>query len=150
MRRREFITLVGGAAAWPVVASAQQTERMRRVGLLSGLAADGSDQLGQIIVATFSQALQQLGWIDGRNVRIDHRSIGGNAEDARKSASELVALGPDVLVATGGAVLALCFKRPEASRSCSQMSPIQSARALSKVFHARVATPQVFCSSNIA
>ena len=83
---------------------------MRRVGVLSGLAADGSDQLGQIIVATFSQALQQLGWIDGRNVRIDHRSIGGNAEDARKSAMELVAFGPDVLVATGGASIGPLFQ----------------------------------------
>jgi putative ABC transport system substrate-binding protein len=87
MRRREFITLVGGAAVtWPIAARAQQVDRMRRVGVLSGLAADGSDQLGQSIVATFSQALQQLGWIDGRNVRIDQRSIGASAEDARNHA----------------------------------------------------------------
>jgi len=110
MRRRDFILLVGGAAAWPFAAHAQQADRMRRVGILSGLAADGSDQLGQTNVATFSQALQQLGWIDGRNVRIDHRSIGSNAEDARKSATELVALGPDVLVATGGASIGPLFK----------------------------------------
>jgi putative ABC transport system substrate-binding protein len=80
MRRRDFILLVGGAAARPIAAHAQQADRMRRVGILSGLAADGSDQLGQTNVATFSQALQQLGWIDGRNVRIDHRSIGGLAD----------------------------------------------------------------------
>ena len=111
MRRREFITLVGGAAVtWPIAAHAQQVDRMRRVGVLSGLAADGSDQLGQSIVATFSQALQQLGWIDGRNVRIDQRSIGGNAEDARKHAMELVALGPDALVATGGASIGSLFQ----------------------------------------
>jgi putative ABC transport system substrate-binding protein len=110
MRRREFIIVFGGAIAWPIAARAQQVDRMRRVGVLSGLAADGSDQLGQIIVATFSQALQQLGWIDGRNVRIDQRSIGGNAEDARRHAMELVALGPDVLVATGGASIGPLFQ----------------------------------------
>jgi ABC-type uncharacterized transport system substrate-binding protein len=110
MRRRDFLGAVVGSATWPIAARAQQVDRMRRVGVLSGLAADGSDQLGQIIVATFSQALQQLGWIDGRNVRIDHRSIGGNAEDARKSAMELVALGPDVLVATGGASIGPLFQ----------------------------------------
>jgi|KBSMisStandDraft_5_1062788.scaffolds.fasta_scaffold350586_1 putative ABC transport system substrate-binding protein len=110
MRRRDFLGVVVGSAAWPIAAHAQQVDRMRRVGILSGLAADGSDQLGQTNVATFSQALQQLGWIDGRNVRIDHRSIGGNAEDARKSATELVALGPDVLVATGGASIGPLFQ----------------------------------------
>ena len=110
MRRRDFLGAVVGSATWPIAVRAQQVDRMRRVGVLSGLAADGSDQLGQIIVATFSQALQQLGWIDGRNVRIDHRSIGGNAADARKYAMELVALGPDVLVATGGASIGPLFQ----------------------------------------
>ena len=111
MKRRQFITLLGGAAVgWPLTARAQQVDRMRRVGVLSGLAADGSDQLGQSIVATFSQALQQLGWIDGRNVRIDQRSIGASAEDSRNHAMELVALGPDVLVATGGASIGPLFQ----------------------------------------
>ena len=90
MRRRDFLGAVVGSATWPIAARAQQADRMRRVGVLSGLAADGSDQLGQIIVATFSQALQQLGWIDGRNVRIDYRLGGGNAEDLRKYAADLL------------------------------------------------------------
>jgi putative tryptophan/tyrosine transport system substrate-binding protein len=109
MRRRDFIKAIAGSAAvWPFTVRAQQSDRMRRVGVLFGLAAD--DQLGQIIVATFSQALQQLGWIDGRNVRIDYRWSGGNAEDARKHATELVTLGPDVLIATGGASIGPLFQ----------------------------------------
>ena len=71
MRRREFITLLGGAAAaWPLAARAQQSERMRRIGVLAGLAAD--DPEGQARLAAFLQGLQQLGWTDGRNVRIDY------------------------------------------------------------------------------
>ena len=95
MRRREFITLVGGAAAtvaWLPLARAQQGERMRRIGVLFGLPAD--DPQGKAIIAVFLQALQQLGWTDGRNVRIDIRSAAGNVDDARKYAAELVALAP--------------------------------------------------------
>ena len=93
MRRREFITLLGGAAAaWPLAAQAQQGERMRRIGMLSGLAADNPE--GQARFAAFAQGLQQLGWTDGRNVRIDIRSAAGNVDDARKYAAELVALAP--------------------------------------------------------
>jgi putative tryptophan/tyrosine transport system substrate-binding protein len=99
--RREFITLLGGAAAWPVVARAQQGERMRRVGVLvGGAAADRSD------IAAFQQALQQLGWIDGRNVRIDYRFGLGNAAHVRSYTTELVALAPDVILAAGASVLA--------------------------------------------
>src|SRR5215831_12994715 len=99
MRRREFITLLGGAAAagWPLAARAQQGERMRRVGVLLGLVAD--DPEGQARLARYQQALQQLGWIEGRNLRIDIRWGGGNADEVRKYAAELVALGPDVIVA---------------------------------------------------
>ena len=71
MKRREFITLLGGAAAWPLVARAQQAERMRRIGVLSNLGAD--DEEGQTRNAAFLQALQELGWTVGRNVRIDYR-----------------------------------------------------------------------------
>jgi putative ABC transport system substrate-binding protein len=110
MRRREVIAGLGGlAAGWPLVARAQQQpERMRRIGVLFGLAA--GDTEGQAIVATLRQTLQRLGWIDGRNVRIDVRWSGGNAENARKNATELVALGPDVLVATGGASIGPLFQ----------------------------------------
>jgi putative tryptophan/tyrosine transport system substrate-binding protein len=104
MRRREFITLVGGAAAaWPLAARAQQPERMRRIGVLRG-GGTADDPEGQARHAAFLQALQQLGWIDGRNVRIDTRWPAGNAADARKFAAELVALAPDAILATGASV----------------------------------------------
>ncbi len=101
MRRREFITLVSGAAAWPFAARAQQGERMRRIGVLIPNAEDDPD--AQARHAAFLQGLQQLGWIDGRNVRIDTRWSAGNAADTRKYAAELVALAPDVILAVGSA-----------------------------------------------
>src|SRR6266436_7498335 len=103
MRRREFITLLGGAAAWPLAARAQQAERVRRIGVRMYLAAD--DAQGQGRLAAFTQAMKQLGWSDGRNLRIDTRWA--NADDIRKHAAELAALAPDVLVAgTGTATVA--------------------------------------------
>ena len=100
MKRREFITLLGGAAAaWPVVARAQQAERMRRIGVLLGSAADDPDT--RYASRHSSRRLQQLGWTDGRNVRIDHRWAAGNADNYRKYAAELVALAPDVILAPG-------------------------------------------------
>jgi putative ABC transport system substrate-binding protein len=87
--------LLGGAAvAWPLAAHAQQPERMRRIGVLSGLARD--DQDNNVRLAAFQQRLQQLGWTDGDNVRIDYRFAAGNPENYRKYAAELVALAPDV------------------------------------------------------
>ncbi len=101
MKRREFITLLGGtAAAWSVAARAQQGERMRRIGVLMSLAAD--DREGQARLAAFVQSLRELGWTDGRNVRIDVRWAAGIANDARKYAAELVALAPDVILVSGG------------------------------------------------
>jgi putative tryptophan/tyrosine transport system substrate-binding protein len=103
MRRREFITILGGAAVvWPLSAYAQQTERMRRIGVLAGTA---DDQETQDRMAAFQQRLQQLGWIDGRNVRIDQRVWGGDLALARRYAAELVAQAPDVLLAGGGTSL---------------------------------------------
>jgi len=96
MKRREFIILVGGAAAtvaWLPLARAQQGERMRRIGVLFGLPAD--DPQGKAIIAVFLQALQQLGWTDGRNLQIEYRWGGGDAERIRRFAAELVALAPD-------------------------------------------------------
>ena len=103
MRRREFISLLGGAAAWPLAARAQQPGGIRRVGVLMSAAAD--DPLWQARVTAFRQVLQQLGWTDGRNVRIDIRWAGGNADDSRKYAAELVVLAPDVILAVGGSVV---------------------------------------------
>ena len=103
MRRREFITLIGGAAAtWPLAARAQP--RVRRIGVLLGLAP--GDSLDQARFAAFAQGLQQSGWTIGRNVQIDTRSSAGNADDARRYAAELVALAPDVLLASGNAGVA--------------------------------------------
>src|SRR5262245_53541456 len=102
VRRREFIALLGGAAAaWPLAARAQQRERVRRVGVLMNTAAD--DPIGQTASPLSCKGLQQLGWGVGRNVQIDSRWAGGDADRIRKYAVELVALAPDVIVATGSA-----------------------------------------------
>jgi putative ABC transport system substrate-binding protein len=103
MRRREFIALLGGAATWPLVAHAQQPERMRRIGVLLPIATD--DPQSPLRIAAFLQGLQQLGWADGRNVRIEYRWGAGDAERIRRYAAELVALAPDVILATGSATL---------------------------------------------
>ena len=105
MNRREFITLVGGAAAWPLVARAQQAERMRRVGVLMSVAAEGPE--GQARLTAFLSGLQQLGWTDGHSVRIEPRWGAGDAVRTREYAAELVALGPDVILASGDTVVAL-------------------------------------------
>lgn len=98
MQRRAFITLFAGAAiARPPAARAQQIERMRRIGVLMAVAAD--DPEGQARVTMFVQALQQLGWTEGRNMRIDVRWGAVDADRYRKDAEELVALAPDVIVA---------------------------------------------------
>jgi putative tryptophan/tyrosine transport system substrate-binding protein len=101
--RREFISLIGGAAAWPLAARAQQRERMRRVGVLMNTAAD--DSVGQTRIAAFLQGLQQLGWSVGRNLQIDTRGAAGDADRIRRYAAELAALAPDVIVATGSATV---------------------------------------------
>src|SRR5262249_3795704 len=104
MRRREFITLIGGATlTWPLVARAQQAERMRRVGVLMRLAADDSE--AQAEVAAFLRGLQALGWTDGRNLRIDSRWAAGDSERIRRYAAELVALAPEAVLASGGTVV---------------------------------------------
>jgi putative ABC transport system substrate-binding protein len=109
MRRREFITFLGGAVvAWPVLAWAQQPERMRRVGVLMAVAAD--DPEGQARIAAFLQGLQQLGWTVGHNVRIDTRWGAGDADRMRRYAAELVSLAPDVILASGGTVVGVLLQ----------------------------------------
>ena len=97
--RRAFIALLGGAAAWPLAARAQQVDRMRRIGVLIPLGAD--DPVSQIRLAAFLQGLKELHWTEGSNVRIDYRSGGSDAELMRRHAEELVALTPDVILANG-------------------------------------------------
>ena len=99
MQRRQFIAVLGAAATLPVVARAQQNERVRRIALLTGTTADDPDSKARL--AAFEQALGQLGWTQGRNVRIDYRFFEGDAATSRKQAEELVALAPDVIVSTG-------------------------------------------------
>jgi putative ABC transport system substrate-binding protein len=100
MRRRAFITLIGGAVAWPLVARAQQGERVRRIGIILPAAA-ADDPEWQTRLAAFHQGLALLGWSIGRNVRIDTRWATTNAAEIRRHAAELVALAPDVILATG-------------------------------------------------
>jgi putative ABC transport system substrate-binding protein len=105
MKRREFITLIGSAAAaWPFAARAQQPARLRRIGVLMSLAAD--DPESQARLAAFLQGLQELGWTEGRNVRIDTRFAAGDADRSRRYAAELVALAPDVILVSGGSMVA--------------------------------------------
>src|SRR5262249_30109884 len=106
MRRRQFMSLLGGAVALalPHAASAQQAERMRRAAVLMSIAE--VDPQGKARVGALQQALQELGWIDGRNIRIDYRWAAGNPHQMAIHAIELVGLGPDVVVANGSAVLA--------------------------------------------
>src|SRR5262247_2082606 len=119
MRRREFITLLGGAAAWPLASRAQQGERMWRIGVLIPYAAD--DPEGQARIAAFLQGLQQLGWTEGRNVRIDYRRSAGDADRARRYAAELVALAPDVILASG---TSLVGPLQQATRSVPIVFPV--------------------------
>jgi len=100
MHRRDFIKVIAGSTVvWPLAARAQQPERMRRIGVLMPIAAD--DPVGQTRIAAFQQGLQQLGWTDGRNVRVEIRWSTGNADETRKYAAELATLSPDVILTTG-------------------------------------------------
>src|SRR5215831_3001701 len=96
MKRREFIAGLGSAAAWPVVARAQQGDRARRIGVLMG--GDENDPVWETRLSAFTQALADLGWTDGRNVRIDTRWGGGDINRIRALAQELVGLRPDIIL----------------------------------------------------
>ena len=124
MRRREFITFLGGAAAWPFAAHAQQPERMRRIGVLMHTGADESE--AQARLAAFMQGLQELGWAVGRNMRIDYRWSVGDATRLRKDAAELVALAPEVILAGVGATT-------PALQQASRTMPIVMAQGIDPV-----------------
>ena len=115
MKRREFINLIcGAAAAWPYAAIAQQSERVRRIGVLMPIAAD--DPEASLRIAAFTQGLQEFGWVDGRNVRVDYRWAGANGEKARQNALELTSSAEDVIFAVGNVSVAPLL---EASRNVS-------------------------------
>src|SRR5216684_650752 len=106
MKRREFITLLGGAAAlWPLAARAQQTDRVRRIGMLIPMFSQ-TDREGQARIAAFLDTFQKLGWTDGRNVRIAYRWGAGDTDRANASAAELLRSSPDVIVFAGNQALA--------------------------------------------
>jgi ABC-type uncharacterized transport system substrate-binding protein len=104
MKRREFITLLGGAAAWPLAARAQQSKRLRHIGVLTPFAANDAE--GQARLTAFAQGLHHWGWIVGQNIRIEYRWGDGKADTMRKYATELVALAPDVILASSSAAVA--------------------------------------------
>src|SRR5947209_4657057 len=104
MRRRQFIKLLGGTAAWPLAAHAQQSDRMRRVGVLMPLTE--GDLEAEARKAIFEQSLQQLGWTVGRNIQIEYRLAGGNPDQLRQRAGELVASAPDVIMTVGSVTVA--------------------------------------------
>jgi putative ABC transport system substrate-binding protein len=109
MTRRDFLIVFSGAAlAWPVVARAQQPERMRRIGILTAIA--GEDAQTKVRISAFLQELQRLGWTEGRNVRIESRAGAGNVAATRKYAAELVEFGPDVILASGASPVALLLE----------------------------------------
>ena len=135
MRRRTFITLLGGAAALPLAARAQQSERMRRIGVLMRGSADDADE--QARLTAFLQGLQEWGWSDGRNVHIDVRWSAADSNRRRRYAAELVALSPDVILADTSAVVA-------ALQQATQTVPIVFAGVIDPVgagFVANLARP---------
>src|SRR5215831_16028782 len=135
INRREFITLLGGAAAWPLVASAQQPERMRRIGVLMGGAENDPENRARL--AAFLDGLQRLGWTEGRNVRIDIRWPAASADRNRRHAAELVGLAPDVILASASASVA-------ALQQASRSAPIVFANVIDPVgagFIASLAQP---------
>ena len=122
IRRREFITLLGGAVtAWPLAARAQQAERMRHIGVL--LPATADDSVFQIRVGAFLQGLALLGWSIGQNMRIDIRWATANASNIRRQAIELAALAPDVILAHGGTTVGPLL---QATRTVPIVFPIVS------------------------
>jgi putative ABC transport system substrate-binding protein len=123
VKRRNFITLLGGAAAWPFGARAQQRDRMRTIGVLTPFAADDAE--GHARLTAFAQGLQQLGWTVGQNIRIDYRWGDGQPASMRKLADELASLAPDVILAIPARPYRHCFKRPAPCRSSSRPSLTQ-------------------------
>jgi hypothetical protein len=137
IKRRAFITLVGGAAAWPLAARGQQAERMRHIGVL--LPATPDDLRFQTLFGAFLQGLALLGWSIGRNVRIDPRWATPKAAEIRRHAAELAAVAPEVIMAP--VLWGRCCRRPAPCRLCSRSLAILSAPASSRAWRGRAATP---------
>src|SRR4029077_16525384 len=114
-RRRAFITLLGGAAVWPLSTRAQQGERVRLIGILNILGKD--DPEAQVRLTIFQEALKQLGWEGGRDFKIESRQVGGDVDRLRRYATELVALGPDVILSIGSISVGRMHQSPHAISS---------------------------------
>jgi putative ABC transport system substrate-binding protein len=137
MKRREFIAFAGGAVvAWSVGTRAQQSERMRRIGVLMGIAEDHPEAKARL--AGFQRGLEKRGWFEGRNVRIDYRFAPGGTQ-AQVMARELIALQPDVILANSTRLLLPCSGRPARFRSCSLAWPTRSARDSLRAWRSRAA-----------
>src|SRR6516162_4978952 len=143
MRRREIIALLGGAAAWPLAARAQQGERMRRVAVL--MSVDNPE--ARTNHAAFVQSLKQLGWVDGKNVRIETRWADGTASLIRKNAPTCSLLRPTRSLRAAIIRWERCCKPREPYQSCLHRSRTRLARASSKQWRGRVATRPVLFSS---
>jgi len=149
MRRREFITLLGGAAALsPFAAHAQQAERVRRVGIL--LTFSDEDPEAKAWLAAFRQGLERRGWWEGRNLHIDIRSASARSERIPGLAKELIALQPDVLLAQSTAAARACSGRPRRYRSFSSTSPTRSARGSSPAWPGRKPISPACCTTRRA
>ena len=126
LTRRQFITLLSGAAAaWPLAAHAQQPDLMRRIGVLMTMADNDSE--GQLRVTAFRQELQKLGWIEGRNIRSEYRWAAGDPHRVRAYAQELVGMAPAVMLAGNNTALTALQEVNRTSRLCLRRSPIQQA-----------------------
>jgi putative ABC transport system substrate-binding protein len=138
MRRREFITLLGGAAAWPLAARAQQGDRVRRIGVL--IPYDENEPVAKARLSAFTQTLADLGWTDGRNVRVDVRWAGADINRIRALAQELVGLQPDVIVTNSTPATAASSRRRGRSRPSLRGWATPSPTASSRGSTARVGT----------
>jgi len=149
MRRREFMSLLGGIVmAWPLTIRAQPSDQMRRIGVLQILADDDPEMVARH--AAFEQALGTLGWSVGRNVRIDYRPAGGDANRVRKYAAELVALGPDVILTSGSLSVAPVLQVTRTIPIVLCKSRTQLAGALSRAWRVQAAMRPVSLISNTA
>jgi len=147
VRRREFITVIGGAAVWPLAARGQQSERERRIGVLAGRAAD--DPEAKARMAAFLHGLQQLGWSDGRDVQIVDRWAAG-ADDYRKYAAELAALAPDVILANGSVAVGPLLQATRAVPIVFVYVPDPGGAGFVETWRGRAATPPDLPRSNTA
>ena len=138
MRRREFITPLGGAATCPLAARAQQGDRVRRIGVLIG--GDENDPVAKTFVSAFTQALAGLGWTDGRNVRMDLRWGGADPNRMRALAQELVGLQPDIILTAGTPATAAVQRQTRTIRSSLRASPTLSPAASSRGSTSRAGT----------